>query len=433
MTTPPLNLTDSELLAVISQFASASISVYDTTLQYHFVNETFARIHGRTPEQLIGLKITDVEKPENLPLVLPNIRRALSGESIAYERRVTDHGGGFTGWRIISLVPWRNAKGKVIGVVNCGLSVNDLMSSTEELRIANQRLTSHMENSPLAVLEFDNKLNISYASPRAENLFGWLAGTGKGLPLKQLLGRENRGRNKLQTAFSQLQSGKETNNRVETTNVRSDGVTIHCEWFNSAITGDGGKVVSIMSLIQDVSDRIRLTEQLRSLAERDSLTGLLNRSAFQIQMELALGQTINPDQLAALLFIDLDGFKLINDTLGHGAGDLALKEVGKRISSVVRSKDIVARIGGDEFVVLLETGTDREVVDGVCARVIATVAAPLDFGDLAKSDFIPKLGASIGVVMFAPRGSQVDALLKRADDAMYEAKRAGKGCFRYAN
>jgi diguanylate cyclase (GGDEF)-like protein/PAS domain S-box-containing protein len=432
LTSPKAKFTDSQILAVLSQFASASISVYDTELRYHFVNETSAKIHGLTPQAMLGLKITDVENAQNLPIVMPNIQRALRGESVAYERKVTNHNDGVTGWRIISLVPWRDKAGNVIGVVNCGLSVNELRSTTEELRVANQRLTSHMENSPLAVIEFDNKLSITYASPRAEHMFGWLVGTGKGLALQKLLGPDNRGRHKLQAAFNRLQTSLEPNNRVETTNVRSDNVTIHCEWFNSALTGDDGSVISIMSLIQDVSDRVKLTEQMRALAERDSLTGLLNRSAFRIQIDRSLHQTLNPDEPGALLFIDLDGFKQVNDSLGHAAGDNTLREVARRVTSVVRGNDIVARIGGDEFVVLLETGVSAQVVEDVCRRIIAAVSAPYDFGSLTPPATMPNVGASIGVVQYTPRDSNGDDLLKRADGAMYEAKHAGKGRIRYA-
>jgi diguanylate cyclase (GGDEF)-like protein/PAS domain S-box-containing protein len=434
LTSQKSKFTDTQILEVLSKFASASISVYDSELRYHFVSESFAKIHGLTPQAMLGLKITDVEKSHNLPVVLPNIQRALQGEKVAYERKVTNHNEGLTGWRIISLAPWRDKAGNIIGVVNCGLSVNELKSTTEELRAANQRLTSHMENSPLAVIEFDNKLNITYASPRAEHMFGWLIGTGKGLALQTLLGPDNRGRHKLLAAFNRLQTGLEPNNRIETTNIRSDNVAMHCEWFSSALTGDNGAVVSIMSLIQDVSDRVKLTEQMRALAERDSLTGLLNRSAFRIQIERSLSRTLN-EEPGALLFIDLDGFKQVNDTLGHAAGDSTLREVAHRITSVVRSNDIVARIGGDEFVVLLETGVSAQVVDEVCKRIINAVSAPYtyDLSPLAPPASLPRVSASIGVVQYSPKDSDGDDLLRRADSAMYEAKHAGKGRIKYAS
>jgi diguanylate cyclase (GGDEF)-like protein/PAS domain S-box-containing protein len=422
-------LNDSEILTLLSRSASASISIYDTNLVYVFVNSSFARLHGLTPDQIVGKRITDVAPPENIPFAMPHIERALGGESVSYERKVSND-NGFTGWRIISLVPWFNQQGKVVGVINCGLSVHELKSATEELRAANQRLKSHLENSPLAVIEFDVELTITYASTRAKKMFG--PAVEVGLSIKKLLGTENRGRNKLLAAFSRLQESQENSNRVETVSVGDGAIRIHREWFNSAITDAGGNVVSIMSLVQDISDRIQLSEQMRLLAERDSLTGLLNNSAFRVQAERALLQRSEVRGMSAVLFIDLDGFKAVNDTLGHSSGDLVLREVGCRISSVVRNGDLVARIGGDEFSVLLEDASPLSVIEEICQRIISAICEPFDLGSTNFNGIKPQVNASIGVAQCISAGYKIDHLLKLADAAMYAAKNAGKGCIRYA-
>jgi diguanylate cyclase (GGDEF)-like protein len=137
-------------------------------------------------------------------------------------------------------------------------------------------------------------------------------------------------------------------------------------------------------------------------------------------------------ELVALLFIDLDGFKEVNDTHGHGAGDEVLKEVARRIKGCVRNTDTASRLGGDEFVVLLEGDVLEATPVVVGKRILGALAAPFHFcsnygGGPIKKDGEARLGASIGVAMHPPIESHVDSLFKRADAAMYEAKRAGKG------
>lgn len=425
------SITDEQMLQIVSRYVGATISVYDRDLIFRFVSHGFARWFGLEPEQIVGRSLPDCYGEHNFTRYRPYIERALNGETVTYEREVRDP-SGFDGWRTVSLVPWRDDDGKILGVVNCALSVHELKTTTEALRAANQRLTSHMDNSPLAVIELDAALNITHWSPRAEKMFGWEFDPLANMSLDNLLGATDVEDDSLRQAFSRLQSGEESSNRVETRNVRKNSVVIHCEWFNSALTDDHGQVVSIMSLVQDVSERVQIVEQMRELAEHDSLTGLLNRSAFRLQMERGLRRARNTQELVALLFIDLDGFKRVNDTLGHGVGDEVLREVARRITRSVRAADIVARIGGDEFVVLLETPVTAGIADDVSGRILTLLSEPYAFDGSTDAAAMPQVGASIGVALYTPQESHVDSLFKRADAAMYDAKRAGKGCVRYA-
>ena len=428
---PISTISEVQMLHIISRHVGATISVYDRNLIFRCVSDGFAQWFGLRPDQIVGRSLAECYGEHNFTRYRPYIERALRGETVAYERQVRDP-SGFDGWRTVSLVPWRDDDGNIIGVVNCALSVHELKTTTEALRAANQRLTSHMDNSPLAVIEFDAALNVKHCSPRAEKMFGWEFSATPDMSLHLLLGSDDGDDNSLRQAFLRLQTGEETNNRVESRHVRSNGVIIHCEWFNSALTDDQGQVASIMSLVQDVSERVQMVEQMRELAEHDSLTGLLNRSAFRLQMERALRRARNTQELVALLFIDLDGFKQVNDTLGHGAGDDVLREVARRITRSVRAADIVARIGGDEFVVLLETPVTGGIAEDVSSRILAVLSDGYDFEGLADPATMPKVGASIGVALYTLQESHVDSLFKRADAAMYDAKRAGKGCVRYA-
>ena len=138
----------------------------------------------------------------------------MAGEAVAYERQVRD-AAGVDGWRTVSLVPWRDASGNVIGVVNSALDVNELKTRTEALRVANQRLQSHMDNSPLAVIEFDENLSVTRWSPRAEKMFGWSPENQPLLSLATSLGDQDSADNQLRQAFARLRQSDGPNNRVE--------------------------------------------------------------------------------------------------------------------------------------------------------------------------------------------------------------------------
>jgi diguanylate cyclase (GGDEF)-like protein/PAS domain S-box-containing protein len=430
------SITDEQMFRIVSRYVGATISVYDRDLVFRYVSEGFAGWFGLQPAQIVGRTLAECYGEHNFTRYRPYIDRALAGETVAYERQVRDP-SGFDGWRTVSLVPWRDDHGNIVGVVNSALSVHELKTTTEALRAANQRLTSHMDNSPLAVIEFSPQLDVTRWSPRAEKMFGWVLDSTPDMNLALLLGLDDGDNNSLRLAFARLQDGQETNNRVETRHARSNGAIIHCEWFNSALTDEKGEVTSIMSLVQDVSERVEMVAQMRDLAEHDSLTGLLNRSAFRLQMERALRRARNTQELVALLFIDLDGFKQVNDRLGHAAGDEVLRVVARRMSSSVRAADIVARLGGDEFVVLLESPVDASIAEEVSSRILAALTEDYSFLRRAESGLgdsveLPKVGASIGVALYTPQESHVDSLFKRADAAMYDAKRSGKGCIRVA-
>lgn len=191
----------------------------------------------------------------------------------------------------------------------------------------------------------------------------------------------------------------------------------------SLVRDDHGNPLYFISQIQDISDRKALEEQLLHLASHDSLTGLYNRAAFGEQLDRGLSLARRTGNPLALLFLDLDDFKRVNDTLGHDAGDRLLAEVAKRLLDCVRAEDAVARLGDDEFCVLLENLPNAEGALRAAERIKACLEKPFVLG-LRN---LPCLTASIGIVV-ANSGEHTSAerLLNQADAAMYQAKRSGK-------
>jgi diguanylate cyclase (GGDEF)-like protein/PAS domain S-box-containing protein len=420
-----------ELIDVITKHIGATVSIYDTNLKFVYVSESFAKWFGRTPEQMIGQTLEAMYGTQVFAGYRAYIDRVLAGETLNYERLLRSPSGEES-WRTVSLVPWRNEQGDVIGIVNSALNVHELKTTTEALRVANQRLQSHMDNSPLAVIEFDERMKLTHWSPRAVAMFGWSEAEALSGSIESMLFENDRHEDQIQLAFRLLQCGETNNNRVEAVHRRKNGSSLHCEWFNSALTDRSGRVTSIMSLVQDISSKVQAAEQLRYIAEHDSLTGLPNRAALHKQVDRALSRARRTHELVALLFLDLDGFKAVNDSHGHGAGDEVLKDVARRLKGCIRATDTVARLGGDEFVILLDGEVNENTPVVVGDRILHAMAAPFFFSSSYGGAGIvregeAKLGASIGVAMHPPLESHVDSLFKRADAAMYQAKRAGKG------
>jgi diguanylate cyclase (GGDEF)-like protein len=186
----------------------------------------------------------------------------------------------------------------------------------------------------------------------------------------------------------------------------------------------GGFVTSYV----DITERKKAEERIRSMALHDALTGLPNRLNLNEQLELAVERASAQSICFALLFLDLDGFKHINDSMGHDVGDALLIHVGQQLKSVVRETDLVARLGGDEFVVLLSDINDAEMAREIAEKILSRLGEACTINDWSI-----QTGTSIGIALYPQHGTTRPMLLKAADQAMYAAKRGGKGNYRFAD
>ena len=189
---------------------------------------------------------------------------------------------------------------------------------------------------------------------------------------------------------------------------------------------DRGKFLGYRGTGKDITERRSTEERIRYLAQHDELTGLANRATLQTALARSIEQARRRDRRVAVLFVDLDRFKIINDTLGHDAGDALLKTVATRLRESLRASDVIARQGGDEFVVLVEEFGSEADLAGVARKILEAFAQSLHLGG---QEFT--LTASIGIGTYPDDGRDVQALLKAADIAMYRAKEAGKNNFQF--
>ncbi len=210
---------------------------------------------------------------------------------------------------------------------------------------------------------------------------------------------------------------------------RHKGGDLFPEWLSiSAIRDRHGKVSHYIGLYSVLSEQKSTESRLRELANSDPLTGLVNRNLLYDRAAQALSQCHRNKCRAAFLFIDLDGFKPVNDRLGHAAGDMVLRQVAKRLKQCVRESDTVARFGGDEFVLLLQGVVSREAVSDMAQKVLDTISA-----EIMVAGEPCHVGASIGISLYPEDGDTIETVLNSADQAMYRAKAAGRHRYLFAS
>lgn len=211
--------------------------------------------------------------------------------------------------------------------------------------------------------------------------------------------------------------------RGEIWNRKRDGTLYAQRAAISRLTDDSGKPLNYIAIFNDITDQRRRAEILHHQAHHDALTNLPNRSLLMDRLEQALFRADQDGTAVAVLFVDLDHFKPINDTHGHRVGDKVLEEVARRLLTAVRQSDTVARLGGDEFVILVHNISGPPSVTRIANKLVESLAAPI----LVDEHLSLSVGASIGIALCPRHGTEARSLLAAADAAMYEAKRSGGG------
>jgi diguanylate cyclase (GGDEF)-like protein/PAS domain S-box-containing protein len=299
--------------------------------------------------------------------------------------------------------------------------------AAERLRESESRFASTMALAAIGISHVDDQGHFLYVNPQLCAMLGYSESE-----LLERTVRDISHPDDLDTTHelsSRLRQGSIASFKAEKRYVRRDGTAV---WAGLTVAlkrdGDGRKLYDV-SIVEDISARKEAEQCIHYLANHDALTGLPNRARFSYLLGLACEVARRERRKFAVLFIDLDRFKIINDTLGHEAGDSMLHAVAARLRGCVRAGDVVARLGGDEFVVLLQNVGEPAVASKVAANVLKTLAEPVA---IQAQDCT--VSASIGICLH-PDGEQQDqAVLRNADMAMYLAKQSGKNGYRlYVN
>jgi diguanylate cyclase (GGDEF)-like protein/PAS domain S-box-containing protein len=302
----------------------------------------------------------------------------------------------------------------------------DSAALTEDLlrQQTEARFRSLVQNSTDVVMVVDVDSTVRYVSPSVEGVFGYDASELEGTKLTGLIHPDDKAQVLQFLTPAAVREGAPATQLIESRMRHRDDFWLHVETLRTDLMHDPN-VKGIVLNSRDVSERKAFEEQLAHQAFHDSITGLANRALFRDRVEHALERLTRTDLPMSVLFMDLDDFKTINDSLGHAAGDRLLGEVGERLRTCLRTPDTAARLGGDEFAILLEDGGEGVGAADVAVRILAALEAPFQLD--GKEVFVR---ASIGIATSGenrttgPEGAE--ELLRNADVAMYIAKEAGK-------
>ena len=395
----------------------AAISVKDAAHCYVAVNEAFCALFGRSREEILGRSDADlVERDAAARAVAMDEQALSSSHALEYETQVTFAARAH--WLLVRKSALQRGDGSTV-VVSVFTDLTQRKEIEQALRASETRFRDFTAAASEFVWENDLEGRFTFVSPRVESVWGYTQADLLGYTLGQL------------SAPVEAERVRQWLAR----NLRADGSFRDLEY--QIVTGDGdtrwllinavgmvdeqGRRVGQRGTGRNITDRKLAEARISHLATRDALTDLPNRELLNDRLQHALANARRQQCEVAIIFIDLDRFKHINDSLGHGVGDALLREVAARLSECLRESDTLARLGGDEFVAVVDGLKNASEAASVGEKILRALAVPFAIGPHTLVST-----ASLGVSLFPGDGEDADTLMRNADTAMYHAKAAGR-------
>ncbi|MDF3983544.1 EAL domain-containing protein [Luteibacter sp. PPL201] len=395
------------------------------------VNPALCEIFGYAESELLTSGFQEVTHPDDLAADLELTQSLLSGERVSFhmEKRYVRRDGHVV-HALLTVALVRDDHGEPLYFISQVQDITERKAFEDALFRERELAEVTLKSIGDAVITTDTDLVITSINPIAEAMTGWSGHEAVGRPMDEVF--------QLRDAVTRRPLANPLGTAVAKNTIvgiATDAILLHRNGFDSPIEDSAapihdyaGNVVGGVMVFHDVSETRALALKMAHLAHHDTLTGLPNRTLLQSRMEFAITVASRRNQRAALLFVDIDHFKQINDSMGHAAGDALLQEVARRIRAAVRPDDTVSRLGGDEFVVLLPHIEAAHDAAAVAEQVLEACrqAVGVDASALAIS-------FSIGISLYPDDARVAESLLRHADTAMYEAKMQGRNGYRFFN
>jgi diguanylate cyclase (GGDEF)-like protein/PAS domain S-box-containing protein len=413
--------------AALLDLAHDAITVRDMENRILFWNRGAEQMYGWPATIAVGSLSLDLLKTEfSQPLAELDAQlhreNHWEGEAIHYTR---------DGTRLVVACRWalqRDADGTPVAVLSIIRDITARKAAEDALFVEKERAQVTLNSIGDAVICTDVSGKITFVNLVAERMTGWSSQQAIGRPMPEVFQVHNAANREIIPNPMDLavEQNRTMSLPLDCILTRRDRVEVPIEDSVSPIHNREGKVTGAVIVFRDVSEARAMTLQVTHSAQHDFLTGLPNRMLLNDRIEQAIAMAPRHGKTSAVLFLDLDGFKHINDSLGHSIGDRLLQSIAKRLVACVRSADTVSRQGGDEFVVLLSEMAQPEDAAITARRMLQTIAEPqlIDGRDL-------HITSSIGVSVYPHDGQDAETLIKNADTAMYQAKENGRQGYRF--
>ena len=405
--------------------APSMIAYWDAGMRNRFANRATLEEFGTYPTPVRGRHISELLSEARYAASKPYYDLALSGAPQRFE--LTDEGAdGLPRHSIVSYLPDTDARGVVTGLFVQVTDITERKRMENELFDEKERVRLTLQSIGDAVVCSDAKGMVTYLNPVAERLTGWQAFDAAVHNVDEVVSLRSPDNNEPlpSTLRTAMQQGAPTEPVRGVLVHRTTGQRFQVEETASPITDRHGAVTGAVAVLRDVTDAVAMAERMAHLAQYDPLTDPPNRLLLQDRAQLAMAQARREGKSLAVMYLDLDGFKQINDTLGHAVGDQLLVQFAQRLQAAVRASDTVCRQGGDEFVVLLPGLEAPEAAFCVARKILAACDTPFELAGQRV-----QVGLSGGIALFPQHGDSFDELSRHADDALYAAKRGGRRRF----
>ncbi|MFZ2540351.1 MAG: EAL domain-containing protein [Gallionella sp.] len=396
-----------------------SIIIADAKGIIEYVNPHFSAVTGYAAEEVIGKSMRIHQSGQTPKEVYEELWSTISSGRIWRGELLNKSKYGKLYWEELVISPIFDEPGNITHFLSEQVDITARKQAEGQIRLFEKVFTS--ANEAVMINDADN--NILAVNPAFTVITGYTPGEVIG-KTPHILASGLTEKSTYQDMWSCIEADGKWQGEV--LDRRKNG-EIYAEWLSiSVLRDEGGKVTHYVALMSDISERKAAEERMAYLAQHDVLTGLPNRLLFQDRLQQAITYAERQHTSVALLFLDLDRFKNINDTLGHHFGDLLLQEVTQRIQQSVRTSDTVSRQGGDEYVIMLPNLNGLGDVVQVINKLIEAIAHPcqLEVHNVHVT-------TSVGISVYPQDGTDSETLIRNADTAMYQAKEAGRNCYRF--
>ncbi len=386
-------------------------------------NEAAVKRYGYTYQELTNMPVYKLRLPEDQSSVADFLEKAPNGMEFELKHICKD--GSVFPIDISAKGAMINGKPIIVSLIR---DITKRKKAEAEVWLEKERAQVTLESIGDAVITTDVRGNVEYLNPVAEALTGWTNADAVGLSEERVFQIINEDSGlKVESPIEQsLRSGDIVGLANHTVLINKQGSTIAIEDSAAPIRDRDETIIGAVLVFHDVSYKRNLMKELTHQAQHDALTGLPNRYLFNEHLKLALARAKRKQSKLAVIFLDLDRFKLINDTMGHNMGDRLLYHVAERVRRSLREGDTIARQGGDEFLILLPEIVDDLEAASVAERILGVFAQPimLDGNEIY-------LSTSIGISLYPDDGTDLETLVKQADIAMYYAKEKGRNNYQF--